>query len=494
MIVIMINLLRTARFEVTKLSRLLPLLFGLTLYRAGESQELRDREHDSNSGKVDDLLHAAMSREHIPGLALAVVKDGEILKAQAYGLADVESKTPAKTNTVFRIASVSKQFVATAIMMLVEEGKLSLEDPVSKHLTGTPRRWKRITIRHLLTHTSGIPDFLNEDIALDKGITDFDQAVLKAVAHRSLHFAPGNDWRYSNSNYHLLGMIIYKLTGKPYGDFLSERIFRPLGMQQTAVSPKDGNVTGLAVGYEWDKDHFHAGDYVAPSTKAYAGGGIVSTVLDMAKWDAALYTEKLLKYSSMEQMWTPVRLNDGMKAPYGFGWGTTGRSDGQHLVVSHGGNFTGFSSAIHRAVDDRLTVIVLLNRFAAAEAAGILAQKIARLYVWKGPDYQPIVDQEPEITAHIRDILERSGLGTSRAVDFTSAEWAECAPWQKQMKQSTKANGPVLSLDLVERSLQDGKRSYRYRMRNKTATILCHIILDEQNRVAAWTTEDVALN
>jgi CubicO group peptidase (beta-lactamase class C family) len=468
-------------------------LFGLVLHGTGESQELRGTE-ELNNGKVDDLVQAVMKQEHVPGLALAVVKGGKILKAQAYGLAHVEKKIQATTNTVFRIASVSKQFVATAIMMLVEEGKLSLEDSVSKYVTGTPRKWKGITIRHLLTHTSGIPDFLNEDIPLDTRLDDFDQAVVKALADRPLHFAPGDDWRYSNSNYHLLGMIIRRITGMPYGDFLGERIFQPLGMRQTAVSPIDGNFPGLAVGYEWNNDHLEPGDDVAPSTKAYAGGGIVSTAPDMAKWDAALYTEKLLKQSSLQQMWTPVCLNDGMKAPYGFGWGTLGRPWKSGLVVSHGGNFTGFSSYIYRAVDDRLTVIILVNRFASDGAVGVLSKKIARLYVWKGPDYKPIQDNEPEITAHIRDILHRGGLGTSREVDFTSTEWAEWAPWQKQMQESSKATGPVLSLDLVECTLQSGKRSYRYRVQYKPATVLFHIILDEQNRVDSWTIEDEALN
>ncbi len=485
-------------FQKTRLSAAKPfcfsvLFFGLALHSTAESQDLRNRE-ETISGKVDDLVQAVLKQEHVPGLALAVVKDGKILKAQAYGLADVEQKIPATTNTVFRIASVSKQFVATAIMMLVEEGKLRLEDSVSKYVAGTPREWKDITIRHLLTHTSGIPDFLNEDVALDKGIADFDQAVCKAVAHLPLHFTPGDDWRYSNSNYHLLGMIIRRITGMPYGDFLRERIFQPLGMQQTAVSPIDGNFPGLAVGYEWNNDHLQPGDDVAPSTKAYAGGGVISTVPDMAKWDAALYTEKLLKHSSLQQMWTPVRLNDGMNAPYGFGWGTLGRPWKSGLVVSHGGNFTGFSSYIYRAVDDRLTVIILVNRFASDGAAGVLSKKIARLYVRKGPDYKPILDKEPEITAHIRDILDRGGLGTSRGVDFTSAEWAEWAPWQKQMQESSKATGPVLSLDLVERTPQSGKRSYRYRVQYKPGTVLFHIIVDEQNRVASWTIEDEAMN
>ena len=160
-------------------------------------------------------------------------------------------------------------------MMLVEDGKISLDDPVSKYLDGTPSRWKRITIRHLLTHTSGIPDFNNENIPVDDGPGDFDQREFKALSRRWLHFAPGEEWRYSNSNYHLLGMIIDKITGKPYGDFLRERIFEPLGMTRTTVSPENGIYPGLASGYKWDNG-LHP---VAAPNWITAGGSILSTIL-----------------------------------------------------------------------------------------------------------------------------------------------------------------------------------------------------------------------
>jgi CubicO group peptidase (beta-lactamase class C family) len=436
---------------------------------------------------VDKLVQDKMYNEQIPGLALAVIKDGKILKAQAYGFADVDSKVPATTNTVFRIGSVSKQFVATAIMMLVEEGKLSLDDPVSKYLDGTPHRWKNITIRHLLTHTSGIPDFNNENIPVDAGPGDFDQRVLKAVARRWLHFAPGDEWRYSNSNYHLLGMIIRKITGKPYGNFLRERIFEPLGMTRTTVSPENGIYPGLASGYKWDNG-LHP---VAAPIGVTAGGSILSTILDMAKWDAALNTDKLLKKSSLQQMWTPVRLNDGMTFRYGFGWAVGRIND--HLIISHTGNIIGFSSAIDRAVDDRLTVIVLDNRFYSYEAAATLVQKIARIYLWAGPDYQPIPDKEPKITDRVRSINDREDRGKLSAADFTPAVWAELSPWRKQMQQDGKTFGAALSLVLVERTTEAGRRSYRYRVQYKFGTILLHVVFDDQNKIAVWKVEDVDL-
>ncbi len=434
-----------------------------------------------------------MSNEQIPGLALAVIKDGKILKARGYGFADVKLKVPARTNTVFRIASLSKQFIATAIMMLVEEGKLKLDDPVSNYLDGTPSEWKPITIRHLLTHTSGIPDFLNENISVHSWLYGFDLGVFKAVARCPLHFVPGDEMRYSNSNYHLLGMIIRKVTGEAYGDFLRERIFQPLGMTQTEVSPIGKSIPGLAIGYELNNGRLEFGDSVAQSAKAYAGGGIVSTISDMAQWDAALYSEKLVKQSSLEQMWTPTRLNDGMKTRYGFGWGTSGRSDGGHLIISHEGNFSGFSSVIYRAVDDQLTVVILANRLNSYDAAAELSQKIARLYVWSGPDYRPIPDNEPGITARVRDIIDRAGLGKSQMADFTAAEWAEWKPWQKQAQLDRMAYGQALSLALVERTEKNGNRSYRYRVGYKFGTVLLNIAVDEQNRIAVWKMEDVDL-
>ena len=460
---------------------------GLSIAHCEQSQP--DTE-SALSDKVDKLVQDKMYNEQIPGLALAVIKDGKILKAQAYGFADVDSKTPAKTNTVFRIGSVSKQFVATAIMMLVEEGKIGLDEPVSKYLDATPSRWKKITIRHLLTHTSGIPDFLNENIAVDASPDAFDQSVFKAVARRSLHFAPGDEWRYSNSNYHLLAMIIRKITGKPYGDFLRKRIFEPLGMTRTTVSPANRIYPDMASGYKWDNGLHHA-DSVAASVKAYAGGGILSTILDMAEWDAALYTDRLLKKSSLQQMWTPVRLNDGMTWRYGFGWAVGHIND--HLIISHNGNITGFSSVIERFVDDRLTVIILDNRFNSHDAVAALGQKIARIYLWTGPDYQPIPDKEPGITARVRNIMDRCDHGKLRAADFTPAVWAELSPWRKQMQDDVAKFGAALSLILVERTAEAAGRSFRYRVQYKFGTVLLHVVFDEQNKIAVWKVEDVDL-
>ena len=201
---------------------------------------------------MDDLLTAEIQKRHLPGLSVAVVRDGEIIKTAAYGLADLELDVPATPKTVFQIQSITKTFTAAAILLLAEEGKLALDDPVAKHLEGTPDSWKGITIRHLLNHTSGIKDFINDATAsLRLEVTE--EEVLRATASRPLNFPPGERWAYSNTNYHLLAMIIRKLSGQWYGDFLRERIFVPLGMTDTRARQSLGNHPEPGLGLSLDR-------------------------------------------------------------------------------------------------------------------------------------------------------------------------------------------------------------------------------------------------
>jgi CubicO group peptidase (beta-lactamase class C family) len=328
--------------------------------------------------RIDDYIRKQMQRQHIPGLSLAVVKDGKVIKAKGYGLANVETNTPAKPETVYQIQSMTKQFTATGIMMLVEEGKIRLDEPVGAYLEGTPESWKSITVRHLLTHTSGIKDYINEPTqSLRLDVTDAE--VFQATIPRPLNFPVGERFLYSNTNYHLLGMMIHKITGKPYGEFLRERVFEPLGMKDTRILSLTEIIPLRASGYRWDGRLLRNGDYIAGSVLGYAGGGIRSTVLDLAKWDAALYGERLLKEASLEQMWTPAKLNNGSRSDYGFGW-RLGSLRGRRFVSHGGGHLTGFTSVITRFPEDRLTVIVFTNQMGAASPASI-AEGVARLYI-----------------------------------------------------------------------------------------------------------------
>lgn len=326
--------------------------------------------------KVDDYVQGEMEKQHIPGLSLAVLRSGETIKCAAYGLANIEANLPARPETVFQLQSITKTFTATAVMMLVEEGKIGLDDKVTKYVEGLPACCNEITVRHLLSHTSGVKDFINEPtVDLRKDISA--QRVVKSLVDLPLNFAPGEKYSYSNTGYHLLGMIIHKVTDKLWHEFVKERIFDPLGMNDTRVISLSHVITNRAEGYVWENDRLQNGHFVAPTILAYAGGGMRSTILDMTKWDAALYTEKLLKHSTLEQMWISERLNNGSKAGYGFGW-AVGEFRGHRLVSHTGSHMTGFKTAILRFLDDKLTVVVLTNQRAAEQVK--IGQGVAAMY------------------------------------------------------------------------------------------------------------------
>ena len=326
-------------------------MFGALLFASIASPAAAQME------QVDAFVRAEMQRQRVPGVSIAIVKDGVIVKARGYGLSNVELAVPASPETVYQSGSVGKQFTATLVMMLVEEGRIGLEDPIGKYVPEAPARWNDITIRHLLTHTSGISDARWDSTDFQRNYSEAD--LTRMIAAMPLDFAPGSKWKYSNPAYIMLGIIVHKVTGKFYGEVLRERIFTPLGMTTARIISEADIVPNRAAGYQLVKGELKNQDWVSPSMNTTADGSLYLTVLDLAKWDAALYGETLLRRASLERMWTPVRLNDGTTHPYGFGW-AFGDANG-HRILQHGGAWQGFKSFIARYVDDRVTVIVLMN-------------------------------------------------------------------------------------------------------------------------------------
>ncbi|HEX2268198.1 MAG TPA: serine hydrolase [Pyrinomonadaceae bacterium] len=320
---------------------------------------------------VDGYVKREMERQHVPGVSVLVIKDGKIVKSEGYGLANVELNVPARPDTVYKIGSISKQFIATGILLLVQDGKISLDDNVSKFLEGAPETWKPITIRHLLTHTSGI---VREAPGFDALKIQKDADVIKTAYSLPLRFAPGEKYEYCNVGYFSLAEIISKVSGKPWPDFLHERVFAPLGMNATRTTSMTEMVPNRANGYVWrDGKLRNATIYFAlrPS------GAFLSTVLDLAKWDAALDSGKILTRATLDQAWTPVKLNNGTTHPYGFGWDLTPIAG--HKRINHGGSLPGFRAYKARFADDKVTVIVLTNGDNAN--AGGLAIGVANFYI-----------------------------------------------------------------------------------------------------------------
>ncbi len=372
---------------------------------------------------IDSYIETQMRNLHIPGVSLAIVRDGRIVKAKGYGLANIESNSAATPKTVYEIGSLTKQFTAAAVMMLVEEGKLSLDDKITKYFPDAPQAWNRITVRHLLSHTSGIqnhvavPGYLNRfKTNLSFETTPTREEILKEFFKLPSEFEPGETWAYDNTGYYLLGFVIEKTSGKSYYQFLDERIFKPLGMRATRNTDTRPIVPNRASGYEWVNSKFENRPVLLP-TIAFSAGTIVSTVEDMAKWDAALYTEKLLKKSSLERMWTPAKTNDGAFASFNYGFGWFIDNYHGHRIVLHTGGTPGFSSAIYRFMDDKLTVIILSNhsdRFLDQLAVDIAGKYVPAL---KRPEGK--TDPDPETTLRLKKVMSDLLNGSHDANLFT---------------------------------------------------------------------------
>jgi CubicO group peptidase (beta-lactamase class C family) len=325
---------------------------------------------------VDNYVRAEMTKQRIPGLAMLVSRRGRIIRAQGYGLANVELQVPVKPETIFQSGSVGKQFTATAVMMLVEEGKIGLGDPLTKYFPDAPPSWKKVTIRELLSHTAGFTDY-PKGFDMRRDYTEAEQ--LKIVESIPLAFAPGTSWSYSNLGFLTIGILIHKVTGEFYGDFLQEHIFRPLDMQTTRIISEADIVLNRSAGYRLVKGELKNQEWVSPTVNTTADGSLYFSIMDLAKWDAALYTEKLLKRSSLDEMWTVAKLNNGQpnSGHYGFGWFVVTKNG--HRVVEHEGAWQGFETQISRYVDDKLTVVVLTNLDDAKPE--VFADRVAEMYL-----------------------------------------------------------------------------------------------------------------
>jgi CubicO group peptidase (beta-lactamase class C family) len=330
----------------------------------------------ATADSVGDYVRGEMQKQRIPGLSLLVSKGGQIVRAEGFGLANVELQVPVKPETVFQSGSVGKQFTATAVMMLVEESKVALDDPLTKYFPDAPAAWKEVTVRELLSHTAGFTDY-PETFDFRKDWTEDE--LVKMVEGIPLAYPSGTKWDYSNLGYLTLGILIHRVTREFYGDFLQQRIFQPLGMQTTRIISEADIVPNRAAGYRLVKGELKNQEWVAPMVNTTADGSLYFSILDLAKWDAALYGEKLLKRSSLDLMWTPVKLKDGSpnKDGYGFGWFIENRRG--HHVVSHDGAWQGFQTTIARYVDDRLTVVVLTNL--AEGKPWEISQHVADMYL-----------------------------------------------------------------------------------------------------------------
>ncbi|MSU33804.1 MAG: class A beta-lactamase-related serine hydrolase [Pedosphaera sp.] len=347
-----------------------------------------------------------MARQKVPGLAVAMIEKGRVVVARGYGLANVEHAVPVDSDTIFQSGSLGKQFTAALVMLLVEDGKIALSDPSSKHFPAASEAWRLITVRHLLTHTSGIPEYEDSKFNLQRNYTE--EQLLRYAFGLKLEFAPGSRWNYSNPGYMLLGFLVQKASGATYGDLMRDRVFRPVGMKTARIISDSDIVPHRAAGYRLADGELKNQDWVSPILNTTADGCLYFSLNDLIAWDQAWRARSLLKPESWAKMLAPVTLNSGKTYPYGFGISVDNVA-GQK-VERHGGAWQGFKSYRARYLDDEFSILILANL--AEGDPGRLSEGVAALVNSKTvPAHTPLANQEPLVTERLKRLLSEAAAG-----------------------------------------------------------------------------------
>jgi CubicO group peptidase (beta-lactamase class C family) len=412
----------------------------------------------AHADAIDDFANAYLKRTKAPGLVLGIVQDGVLMRAQGYGYANVEHRVPVHADTVFQSGSVGKMFTAVAVMLMVEDGKLRLDESIRTYLPDSPPSWAPITTRHLLHHTSGLSRTPSFDLRKDYT----DEELFRVFYTSPLDFAPGEKMSYSNTGYALLGLLVKKVGGEFYGDVLKKRVFAPLGMHTASVIDDRNIVPNRAEGYRLDDQGsvVHQ-DWVAPTGNSTGDGALQMTILDFAKWEAGVNARRILKADSWAAVFEPARLNSGKQYPYGFGW-FLDRYAG-HESQHHSGGWQGFSTDYARFLETNTTVVVLQNFRGSSPgevlkaAAGFYNPRLA------APAGAPIAERDPKVTQRLRKILAENEIPNDEHPAFESPGLLDrtLVPY----RQARTPLGKLQELRLFDYEEVGNDRLYRYRGR-----------------------------
>lgn len=436
--------------------------------------------------QIDTYIAAAMIEQHIPGLALAVIRDDQVIVAKGYGLADVENNQPVTSRTRFESASLGKQFTAVAILLLVQDSKLKLDDPLSTYIDGVPSAWKGVTLQGMLTHTSGLP------YELSRAATDEKQACrsltttefLQRAFSTPLEYEPGSRYVYSDLGYQLLGLVVERTAGQSRAAFLKERVFTPAGMTDAQVLSAEAASSSTAVGYRFAENRLQPQACIDQLFADDGAGGLLLSLEDWMNWDAVLSSGQIIPTTLLRQAWTPVTLNDGTTYPYGFGWDVQRFND--KSLVEHGGVSNGFSAWVARYAPDNVTVIVLTNlRLARTwEVAHDLAALVEpSLQIPATTDSTVINDPEPQVTARVKAVLDAIRRGTLTLDDLT-AELQPLLADILSLGPDLDALGEPTKLTLLDRNDSGEIRTYRYRVQFGQVSGIVTIAFDSSDRIA----------
>jgi CubicO group peptidase (beta-lactamase class C family) len=435
----------------------------------------------AHADRVDDYLKDQMARNRIPGLAVAVVQRGKLLKLKAYGSANLEWGQPVAPDTAFQLASSTKPLTGTALMLLVQDGKLDLDAPIARYLPDAPDAWKAITLRALASHTSGLKD----DLGGAKIRTAEDAVnVLKTLP---LDFPTCERSAYGISGYIVLQRIIEKVTGLSFAEFMQQRLFRPLHMDSTRFDngTNDGDirtsdvVPHRASVYEWEGGRQRVFSFFFPA-HAYSAGGAYASAADLASWIVSLDRGRLLTAKSLETMWTPPRLNNGQPANFAVGW-AAGTYRGQRTVGHSGGPAL---SDILRFPDLGLTVIVLCNQ---ESLYPWLAQGVADRYLPATARPAPVpeaADPNPALTARLSGMLNDAAKGTVSPDLFTPGAQQQLLPMvQHFLPLFFRPLDPLTSFRFVSRHEDGGLQTVEYRALYGDKSLLWTFLLTPDGKI-----------
>lgn len=431
----------------------------------------------SRADALDDVIRVQMRRQGIPGLAVAVMRKGKLVTARGYGLANVELGTKVRPDTPFRIGSLSKQFLAAATMRLVEERRLDLDAPIGRYLGKVPTAWEAITVRQLLSHTSGL---VRDQPGFDPfQPVSLDAEIQKAVAS-PLRFEAGKGWAYSNVGYYVLAQIVEKVAGEPWDGFVARRIFDPAGMKATRVAQAEAVVPGRATGYSMEEGERRNAEIwraVRPS------GAFLSTVRDFARWDEALWAGRVLSPAGIQQMWTPA----SDQRAYGFGWFLDPLRG--HRRVYHGGGVPGFQADFQRLLDDEVSVVVMVNTDQADLSR--ITERVLGIYVpGVGPrEYRKVSGVEPSrgklverLFTSLREPRPDRDLLTPRLLGILEKDWEKGAGFFTRL-------GVLRKVEPVERKVGGDARAVRFRLTFRERSFLV-VVTFEGDRVDDYDLEE----
>ncbi len=404
-----------------KTERLFVVAVAIVLLAAFAQAQTVDTIDPALKGRIDRIAAQVLEQTGVPSASLAVVKVGKLVYAQAYGLARLDPALPATPEMRYSIGSISKQFTAAAILLLQEDGKLSLDDAVGKYVPGLTRG-NEITIRQILSHTSGYQDYWPEDYVMTPMLhAESAQQILDTWAKKPLDFEPGTQWQYSNTNFVIAGQIVETITGHPLMDLLTQRIFRPLGMKSVWNSDEAKLTQADATAYY---RHALGPLRVAPKEGRgwmFAAGELAMTAHDLALWDESLIAQTVLKPESYKQMFTEIKLKDGKGTHYGLGVDVIDRQG--HRSIEHSGEVSGFVSDNAVIVDDGMAIAVLTNQDAVGAASSIL--RLAAPVVLGAPGTEP----EKQALAIFHDLqqgrIDRALLAPNLSDYFTAEALAD---------------------------------------------------------------------